>query len=741
MQKYKLTVKRSFIIGLLGLWCLLTNSVFAGETPQELNSSQWQGIQQQIQKDLQKSSAGQASQLKALPLNEVKLTTADGTIDEYGFGGSISMDGNRLATIAIKGNINDLDGKKQLVVYIFDFDGSSWEQSAKFTININDRVYGRSISLHGNRLAVGANWADIDGNDFQGAVYIFDFNGSSWVQSAKLTASDGEASDRFGSSITLGGNRLVIGATGANVNNNNDQGAVYIFDFNDGSWVQSAKLTASDGTNHSSFGNFVSLDNNRVAIRAYGQREGLFSHTIRPGAVYIFDFNGSSWVQSAKLTASDGDKWDKFGASFSLDGNRIAIGAHGVNVNGNDSQGAAYIFDLGNDGWRQSAKLIAADGSADDHFGGSISLNGNRVAIGSNETDDNNNAPQGAVYLFDLGTDGWIQSGKITAADGSANNYFGYSITLNDNRFAIGASGADGNGNPDQGAVYIYDGFSLQWLNGLSGIWYDPAYNGSGFNLMQLPNGLMLYYNGYKKDANGQAQWLFSDVIPERINAGQTLTATMYAGFVGNGGSLIKKPTAPGSGVKPWGQVEITLNSCNEGRIRLTGNDGTVTHNIVPLATITGLTCTSSEANNVSYTPPNQPAGAFSGLSGLWYDPAYNGSGFNFTQTPMGLVMYFYGYKNNADGQALWLLSDNISQPVKANETLTVNLYAGFIGNGGSFTQKPTTAKSGLKRWGQAEITFKQCNAGIIRLLGNSGIVTHNIIPLATIKGVTCSSN
>ncbi len=81
-----------------------------------------------------------------------------------------------------------------------------------------------------------------------------------------------------------------------------------------------------------------------------------------------------------------------------------------------------------------------------------------------------------------------------------------------------------------------------------------------------------------------------------------------------------------------------------------------------------------------------------------------------------------------------------ISQPIRVGETVTVNLNAGFIGNGGSFTQKPTSANSGLTYWGQAEITINQCDAGTIRLTSGSTSVTHNVIPLATVKGVTCAN-
>ncbi len=125
---------------------------------------------------------------------------------------------------------------------------------------------------------------------------------------------------------------------------------------------------------------------------------------------------------------------------------------------------------------------------------------------------------------------------------------------------------------------------------------------------------------------------------------------------------------------------------------------------------------------------------------GTWYDPVYDGSGFNVIQTTVGTILYFYGYKDGEDGQALWLLSDVITQPITADTTLNVDLYAGFVGNGGSFTQKPTTSSSGLTHWGQAQVTFNHCNAATVQLSNNTTNVTHNVVPLAPIDGISCTN-
>ncbi len=705
------TIQRFLLTGLLGLWGLFATVAFAGKAPQGLSDAQWHNIQRQIQENQQNDVIPEAH---SLTLSETKLLAGDGVEGDC-FGWSVSLDGNRLAIGAMWADVGG--NKNQGAVYLFNFKDNEWKQSTKIIAidGAADDYFGRSVSLNNNRLIVGAHFADINNNNDQGAVYIFDFSGSSWIQSQKLTANDGNAGDLFGTSVVSNHNHIAIGSIMADSKNMN-QGAVYIFDFNGSNWEQSQKLTANDGMTDDRFGTSIDINNKHLVVGAY--RDDM-DNAIDQGSAYVFEFNGSSWSQSQKFVADDGAISDRFGNAVALNNNRIAVGAYYADIGSNTNQGATYLFDFEGSSWIQSEKITADDGTVNEYFGGTVSLKENRLAVGVRTADINDNPDQGAVYLFDLIDNSWKQSDKIVAQDGRKDDSFGWSVDLDDNRLVVGANWADIDYNRRQGSVYIYDELPTYYVNGLSGTWYDPAYDGSGYNLVQLPNGLLVYYYGYKKNGNGAAQWLLSDIIPGTVAAGKTYAATMYAGTPGNG---------------------VTLESCNKGRVRLTGADGSVSHNIIPLATIAGLNCTSSTTNAVSYTAPSLPAGTFSGLAGTWYDPVYDGSGFNVIQIPNGLLLYYYGYQAGANGQALWLLSDVITQPITAGTTLNVDLYAGFIGNGGSFTQKPTKGTSGLTRWGQAEITFNQCNAGTIRLIGSNASVTHNIVPLASINGVTCSN-
>ena len=149
--------------------------------------------------------------------------------------------------------------------------------------------FANSMSMDGDRLAVGAHLDDDNGVD-AGAVYVFTWDGTSWVEQAKLTASDGTAGNDFGVRVSLDGDRLLVGAQ--------NESAAYVFHWNEtsGIWEEKAKLTAWDAPLTGYFGHDVSIDGDLLAVGAYAMSDSR-------GAVYVFTWDGANWVQQAKLTA------------------------------------------------------------------------------------------------------------------------------------------------------------------------------------------------------------------------------------------------------------------------------------------------------------------------------------------------------------------------------------------------------------------------------------------------------
>ncbi|MCH7572802.1 MAG: hypothetical protein IH891_07805, partial [Planctomycetes bacterium] len=256
-------------------------------------------------------------------------------------------------------------------------------------------------------------WEDDDNGINSGSAYIYRRSGASWVEEAKLLASDGAAGDKFGVRVSISvhpGNEVVIIGAFADDDNGPGTGSAYIYRFNPGlsGWDQEVKLLASDSAAGDLFGLAVSISaspgNEVVIVGAYSD-DNNFTNA---GSAYIYRKLGTTWVEEAKLLASDGAEGDAFGVSASISGdpgNEVAIvGAFWDDDNGSDS-GSAYIFRKNGANWVQEQKLLAADGAVQDWFGLAVAisgLSGNEVAIVGAPFDDDNGQFSGSAYLYEL---------------------------------------------------------------------------------------------------------------------------------------------------------------------------------------------------------------------------------------------------------------------------------------------------------------------------------------------------
>ena len=473
--------------------------------------------------------------------NNYDLSTLEAT-DQFGH--SVSLDGNRLAVGASgddgAGNAASFSG----AVYLFTFADSAFSTPTLAatigkgytggknynltSLETNDQL-GRSVSIDGNRLAIGALSDAGVGNvaPGSGAVYLFTF-ANSVFSTPSLAATIGkgytggnnynlaalEGNDQFGTSVSLDGNRLAVGAAGdyGADNTAGQSGAVYLFTFADASF-STPNLAATIGKgytgannynlsaleSHDFFGTSVSMDGNRLAVGAYGD-DGAGNVASGSGAVYLFTFADANF-STPTLAATIGKGYtggknydlsalgvsDAFGVSVSLDGNRLAVGARDDGVgNVAGESGAVYLFTFADSafstptlaatigkGYTGSKNFNLSALDAFDNFGWSVSLNGNRLAVGARDDDGTGNGASnsGAVYLFTF-ADNAFSTPTLAAIIGKgytgSNNYnlnnlepgdtFGISVSLDGNRLAVGAFGDDGAGNAasNSGAVYLF---------------------------------------------------------------------------------------------------------------------------------------------------------------------------------------------------------------------------------------------------------------------------------------------
>ncbi|MHB8742806.1 MAG: FG-GAP repeat protein [Sulfuricaulis sp.] len=389
----------------------------------------------------------QSAVATALPAS-TELTASDGTVNDR-FGFSVSLSG----TTALIGASDKTVGSNtnQGAAYVFTFNGSTWTQTQELIASdgaTNDN-FGISVALSGTTALIGAPNKTVGSNTNQGAAYIFAFNGNTWVQQQEMTASDGVAYLNFGAPVALSGTTALLGAyTGSNA----AQGAAYVFTFNGSSWVQQQKLTATDGMPYDLFGTSVSLSGNFALVGAYSKTIG---SNDGQGAAYVFMFDGTTWIQRQELIATDGAVGDSFGGSVALWGTTALVGAQFKTIGSNTNQGAAYVFTFNGSTWTQTQKLIASDGVANDYFGNSVALSGTTALIGAFDKTIGSNTKQGAAYVFTFNGSTWVQQQELTASDGAPIDYFGTSVALSGTTALVGAYDKMIGSNSGQGAAYL----------------------------------------------------------------------------------------------------------------------------------------------------------------------------------------------------------------------------------------------------------------------------------------------
>ncbi len=318
--------------------------------------------------------------------------------------------------------------------------------------------FGNSVSIDGRHMFVGAEAKNGPGTR-QGAVYRFKSTaGDYWPEhSPVITAGDAADWDLFGHSVSLNGDTLAAGAHGVDGSGTN-QGAAYIFYKDQGGiddWGEVKKLTASDAEDSDFFGYSVSISGDTVVVGAY-REDGTGADR---GAAYVFDRNNGgadNWGEVKKLTASDAADGDFFGYSVTISGDTIVVGAYSKGTD----RGAVYVFDRdngGTDNWGEVKILTASDAANYDKFGYSVSIEGNTIAAGASSK-VGSGIDRGAAYVFDRdngGTDNWGEVKKLTASDTEDNDYFGYSVSIEGDTLVAGANNEGGSGS-GRGAAYVF---------------------------------------------------------------------------------------------------------------------------------------------------------------------------------------------------------------------------------------------------------------------------------------------
>ena len=401
--------------------------------------------------------------------------------DRFGIALALSGDGNTLAVGATledsgargvdppppagsggPGGQADNSAESAGAVYVFARAGTTWRQQAYIKASNADAgdQFGWSLAFSndGSTLAIGAQSegsaaTGINGNQEDnsaadaGAAYVFVRRGSTWTQQAYIKASNAQAGDRFGFSMSLtsDGNTLAVGsydedgnASGVNGVSNEEapgSGAAYVFVRRGDAWSQEAYVKQSTTVRNSAFGSAiaVSADGTTLAVGAVdetsltrgidGNENSKQDNTVSAGAIYVYARTAGGWQRQAYVKSFNIGPTDLFGVRLALsaDGSVLAAGAPGQSGGGRGfkanpedftapESGAVYVF-LRNAGrWTQHAYIKAPNAEAYDQFGSGVALSANGVALAAaangddsgsdGNQNDNSVRDAGAVFVF-----------------------------------------------------------------------------------------------------------------------------------------------------------------------------------------------------------------------------------------------------------------------------------------------------------------------------------------------------
>jgi hypothetical protein len=390
------------------------------------------------------------------PWIEQEVAASDGAAGDV-FGFSAAIDGDTALIGAAQGAAAPTgtdNGGAGAVWFFQNLPATGWTEVQKLTADdgVDNDQFGYSIALQGSTAVIGAALAQVGDNAHQGAVYVFTRTVDTWMQTQKLVADDGAASDQLGWSVALDGDTAVLGAPGTTLAPGFGAGAAYVFARSGDTWTQTAKLTADDGAGDDGFGFGVAVHGTTAIATSVNATVG--ANAVQ-GAGYVFSSDGASWAQVAKLVAADGATNDSLGYAVAFDGTTAMLSAPFATIGANPFQGAVYAFADDGGTWSQVQKIFSPEGLPVDAFGISVTMSGPDLVV----TAPFYNASQGEAFLFsNADGSGWTEQHTFTASDAIPGQgwAFGYCAAVSQGRVVVGSVFNMIGNNAYQGAAYFY---------------------------------------------------------------------------------------------------------------------------------------------------------------------------------------------------------------------------------------------------------------------------------------------
>lgn len=356
----------------------------------------------------------------------------DGEADD-GYGYSIAVAGN---TALIGVPWDGMTAAFQGSVHVMTKIGDDWQIQAKLVAPDMPEfgLFGTSVAMSGDLALVGANSAPNDAGVRTGAAYVFQRQGEQWHFVQRLIPQNATVNDLFGWKVAINGHTALVSSTKHLDTTSGRIGKVAVFQFDGTSWFESAPWL-SDATSNVAFGTALALQGDMALVGSPGNER-----------VDVYERSGSVWQKTRTVVAPDNDPLmtiNGFGEALAVDGATAVIGAPDTSKFGEAATGRAFQYDIAQD-W--SLVRVLSTSMVDAYrFAQNLAIGGDRVLAQSNSFSMN---VDGRLHLFSLADGATISELSSGDSDLEPNP-----VAMSEHEILFGLPSADVLPNGGQGAV------------------------------------------------------------------------------------------------------------------------------------------------------------------------------------------------------------------------------------------------------------------------------------------------
>jgi len=309
------------------------------------------------------------------------------------YGGGVKLSEDYAVVAAGRADVNGV--VRAGALYVYDYQNNNFELNTKLIASdlSGDAKMGMnptSLDVQGNTIVVGAPGENL----WTGSVYVFNKVGGVWEESQKIMSPTPATNDTFGIGVAISGDYMVVGAQGIDTS----RGAAYVYVKNaSGVWEYDQTISASNAAIDNYFGSSVSISGDKIVVGAYGANS-------EKGTAYIFEKDAQGIFQEVQiLNGNPSNDRVQFGWATTVSQDYISVTA--PHIYGTEVAEVYFYKKESSGDWVEDQIIKGNDTAGEDFFGWSVAVYGNEMLVGAPREDHDENGNNelndaGSAYIF-----------------------------------------------------------------------------------------------------------------------------------------------------------------------------------------------------------------------------------------------------------------------------------------------------------------------------------------------------